>query len=132
VLKVLVMYSWDDDTSKRRWEWLSKGADLQGIVLSQCFALNSSKETVSSDRVCQRLVAAIENLHPDIVLIHTGAAYHRAPSAFAEVARTISGSYPNIRLGFERRYDDSGTLESTGVFDRSEDTINAERMLFSW
>jgi hypothetical protein len=127
---ILIMYSWDDDLSRRRWSWHSDREDLAAFSLEQCFALFSEDGTVTAANVFHRATQAISDRRPTVFLFHTGAAYHRDQEEFARCAVQIKQAYPLLRLGFEHRGDETSTLSSTGVFEDSPEMSHIEHLIF--
>src|ERR1043166_1308877 len=107
-LKVLVLFSWNDDISERRYHLMREDRRLARYDFEQMFALASSDETPEASILIDRISEALDEIRPDVLLIHTGAAFHRAPEVFAATIRTIATSYSHLRLGYEHRVSSGG------------------------
>jgi len=128
MMKVLVVYSWDDDISQRRYARMKGIASRSGYDFDQCFAVPSPRTPPTPNGVTNMISAAVDQFQPDVLLIHTGAAYHQVPDAFSEAARRIHHKYPGLRLGFEHRpHLDLGNLS---VFETSEEMTRIEQTFF--
>lgn len=127
-MKVLVAYSWDDDISQRRYARMKEIASRAGYDFEQCFAVPQPRIVPTPDLVNKMISSAVDQFHPDVLLIHTGAAYHRAPDAFSEAVRQIHRKYPDLRLGFEHQPEVQ--LADLSVFERTEEMASIERTFF--
>jgi len=127
-MKVLVAYSWDDDISQRRFARMQGIASRAGYDFEQCFAVPSPRILPTPDIVTDMICASVDQFRPDVLLIHTGAAYHRAPDAFSEAVRRIHRQYPSLRLGFEHRT--KVELADLSFFETSEEMASIERTFF--
>jgi hypothetical protein len=128
MMKVLVAYSWDDDISQRRYMIMQAVAKEAGYDFAQCFVVPSPRTHPSPDVITDMISTAVHELHPDVLLIHTGAVYHRAPDSFAEAVRRIHQMYPALRLGVERRPELE--LSDLSIFEQSEEMQRIERTFF--
>jgi len=129
-MRVLVMYSWDDDISEMRWHRNTSDPELAHFEIAQCFALPSEGAAVHGPSVARRLATAIEDFQPDVVLIHTGAAFRRSPSAFVECVQLVKAKYANLRLGYERRSRGFPAFEELNAFETSPEIADIERRFF--
>jgi hypothetical protein len=127
-MKVLVVYSWDDDISQNRYTILRPIARRAGYDFIQCFAVPHPRRIPTATLVAEMITSAVKQHHPDVLLIHTGAAYHRSPEAFTEAIRQIHQRYPALRLGIERRF--GAELGSLSFFEQSEEMHNIEQTFF--
>ena len=128
--RVLVVYSWDDDISQMRYERMAAIAPKAGIAFEQCFAVARPAATVKAAALFKRIATAIDRFKPEILLIHTGAAFRSAPGEFAHCLQRVHDTYPTLWLGYERRYAPP-LLAELNIFDNSAPTQHAERVFFS-
>jgi hypothetical protein len=129
MLKVLVVYSWDDGISQRRYEHLRRALREAPFQFEQCFALSSSEEMTRSDTISIRVSKAIDQYQPNVLLIHTGAAYQQDPQEYATAILAIHSKYSNLRLGLERRWAAPDLLD-TKLFEESDEMQGIERAFF--
>ncbi len=129
-MRVLVIFSWDDDTSQARHERMRQDRRLKSYDFHQRFALPSPRTQPEVNGLFAMISTAIEKVKPDVLLIHTGAAYHRSPQAYAKCLLRIRETYPTLRLGLERRGDDAGALERLGIFEQSKEMKAIESDFF--
>lgn len=129
MLKVLVVYSWDDDTSQMRYEHLRGALRKAPFQFEQCFALPAPRHETTSDMVIAMISRAIDQFEPDLLLIHTGAAYNRNPEQYSEAVLQIHKLYPTLRLGLERRYA-LQSLKDSGMFEISDEMQSIESTFF--
>jgi hypothetical protein len=127
--RVLVVYSWDDDISQMRYNRMCAITPTAHIAFEQCFAVSRPMAKVKASALFERIATAIQQFNPEILLIHTGAAFQSAPDEFVECLGRLHKVYPRLRLGYERRHDPS-QLSELDVFDNSEDTQHVERVVF--
>ena len=72
---------------------------------------------------------AIEEYQPDVLLVHTGAAYHRDPGQYAGAITKVHEKYPSLRLGLERRFADP-SFASDKMFEKSNEMTSIEEAIF--
>lgn len=135
-MRVLVIFSWDDDISKRRQARVRHDPRLESYDFHQGFALPSPSKLPESNELFQEISTAIETTKPEVLLIHTGAAYDRSPQAFADALRRIRETYPILRLGYQhpashRRMRERRRifLERPGIFEPSNEVTVVENDL---
>jgi hypothetical protein len=128
--RVLVVYSWDDWISKRRFAHMKMNAVLTARYhFDQCFALAAETDEPTAQVLVDRISAAIAKYRPTVLLLHTGAALSRAPSEFVSCFQTLKGVHPDLRFGYERRNRWS-TLDSLEIFEDSSDMATIESAFF--
>ena len=96
--KVLVVYSWDDATSQRRYQHHRQDPNIQAYNFEQCFALASPGQRPEAENIFSRVSMAIDSFGPDVVLMHTGAAYHREPQELISCFIRLKEVYPAALL----------------------------------
>lgn len=124
--RVLVIFSWDDDVSQNRYERMRQDQRLRPYEFHQRFALPSPHTRPNTDLLYAMISTAVENVQPDVLLIHTGAAYHRSPESFAKCLLRLRGNYPTLRLGLQRHQDAAEFLERLGIFEESKEMLTIE------
>ncbi len=129
-MTVLIMFSWDDDISEMRWKRIQSNEYAREFNVHQCFAVESAATTAESENVYFNLRTAIDAVRPDVVLIHSGLAFVRAPHAFREAVCRIHSDFPQVRLGFEKDRDSSNVLGDTKVFEVSPEMSRIEHIFF--
>jgi hypothetical protein len=129
MLKVLVVYSYDDDTSQMRYTLLRDALRKAPFEFEQCFALPSSTHKTTKNIVNAMVSRAIDQFKPDVLLIHTGAAYSRGPEQYTEAVIQLHQNYPNLRFGLERRYAQPD-LKYLALFEMSDEMQSIERAFF--
>ena len=130
-MRVLIIYSFDDDTSKRRYAGLKQTAHLQSYDFHQDFAWPSPDSPQDAEGLFARIRASIDIVKPAVLLTHTGVAYDSSPHAFEVCIRRIKDQYPDLRLGMERRGSKTEALERVPVFEHSDEMATIEADFFS-
>jgi hypothetical protein len=129
--RVLILYSWNDDVTERRFEAMHESPMLEGIVFEHCLALKSEEEVINSSVLVGRVSKYIEFFEPSIFLLHTGAAFHQHREMFLNALPLLKQLHKNLRFGYERRFwERSDDLVSTGVFDDSPEIREVEELFF--
>jgi hypothetical protein len=124
------MYSWDDYISEHRWHIISTSPRTTDFDVRQCFALSDENSHTSTEQLTERITASITEHQPEVLLVHTGAAFKRQPEIFISALTQIHETYPPLRLGFE---PDPRYLEiclTSGLFEDSEDMRRIEELFF--
>ena len=116
---ILIMYSWDDFISQRRYRIISESPLMRQFNVRQCFALDYDGDTTSESELTQRLDIAFKKWLPEIFLMHTGVAFKRNHEIFLSALAMIHSKYPTVRLGFEPRPDSVDVCERSGLFEKS-------------
>jgi hypothetical protein len=129
MLEVLVVYSWDDVVSQMRYERMRRILRYGPFRFEQCFALPNPDEETRSETIVASVSEEIDRLQPDILLVHTGAAYHQNPEEYAKAFIDIHSKYPNLRLGLERRRAEP-SMRDLEIFEISEEMRSIENTVF--
>lgn len=128
--RVLLLYSWDDDISQRRWHIISRSPRIQDINVNQTFALLDRGEAVTPEILSERIQRAVLEHKPDVLLMHTGTAFRRQPAVFLSAFGTLRTVFPALRLGFELRPGFEELCRGSGVFEDSPEMHEIEHLLF--
>jgi hypothetical protein len=128
-VKILVIFSWDDDTSARRHELMRSDSRLAKYDFEQAFAVPSPKTRPEARLLAIRISEAIDEFKPDVLLLHTGAAFHRAPHEFATCTREIQRRYSYLRFGYERRAT-TAAFDDLDIFEQSDEMDLIEQDFF--
>ena len=123
--RVLILYSWDDEISQRREKSQRASPSLQHLDFRHCFALQHPGETVTVDILERRISEGVSEYAPDIVLLHTGAAFHAAPAVFLQAFERLSHTHEDVSLGAE----DRSRLNAPWL-SNSPKTVEVERLFF--
>ncbi|KAF0221544.1 MAG: hypothetical protein FD174_313 [Geobacteraceae bacterium] len=129
MLKILVVFSWDDDISEKRYRRIRRVLRGAPFLFEQCFATPSPEANTDAETIIARVSRAIETYHPDVLLIHTGAAYDRGPEEYVKAVSQIHEKYPRIRLGLERCFAEQ-QLVQLGLFEESSEMHSIEQAIF--
>jgi hypothetical protein len=123
--KVLILYSWDDEISQKRLAAQRSSPYLGGYDFEHSFALKNESDKIEEELIFQRTIDALDSFRPDVLLLHTGAAFHRDPEAFFRIAEKIHDHDHSLRLGIESRGRWGGE-----VFEDSEEMHQLEDLFF--
>lgn len=92
--KVLVIRSYPDKMTLMELDLVRSSPRFADFIVEYCYPGDSVYESVTT---------AIDDLHPDVILLHTGSAFSKQPVVILEAMLEIKRIYPNVRLGVEHK-----------------------------
>lgn len=128
--KVLILYSWNDFTSRNRFRIMSESQLLKDFEIRQCFALASPEEKLNPDKFRKKLCADIKSFMPDILLVHAGIAFISFPNIFIETLEKVKKTYPKTMIGVEEHQVLVHYYSDKKIFENSKEMRAIARMFF--
>lgn len=152
--RILILESINDKLSRDRAEILAHAPWLKEFTIDHCYAVSPTEEDleeatkflgprimaelsvwesqgspVDYQDFLRMLEEKISEFQPDIVLLHTGVAFHRHSELFLKALTEVKKRHPQLKLGYQYRPSDA-YLDELPLFDRDETTKSIEREVF--
>jgi hypothetical protein len=128
--RVMLISSWYDEIVEKRHTVMATSPLLKPYFLIHSNASSYPFSKVSVDELYNRISTDINNNHPDIILLHTGAAFCMQPEVFKICFQKLKKEYSKIRFGIEPGNISEEEISSLKIFDNSPEMKNIEDLFF--
>lgn len=120
-MKILIINSFPDSVTDDRIKAMSVSQRLKTFSLFHTYAnLTTTQYKEEVDILVSRFKLDIEKYNPELIILHTGAAFYDMPENLIDSLSIIKQAFPHINIAYQNNPLPEYNLENYSFFNKTE------------